>query len=131
MSVCNSNSNGGLGIKHCKLFNVRLLIKWAWKILNDHNSLWFSIFLFIYGDIKSMVLDPHWSFNNIYGEILGLPWSIILKMKGCLTIVSLANWEQVMRSIFIGIGGSVQNLFGPFSLFFSSLFPVLDSKSNI
>lgn len=38
-SICLPKEEGGLGVKHRGLFNLALLSKWKWQILNDDSSL--------------------------------------------------------------------------------------------
>lgn len=48
---------GGLGLKHCGTFNMALLSKWLWRMLNDHSPVWFEPLSFRYGNIRSKILD--------------------------------------------------------------------------
>lgn len=57
--VCKSKSDRGLGIKHCESFSLDLLNKWAWKIIDKHDSPWFQLLSFKYGNTKALMLDPN------------------------------------------------------------------------
>ncbi|XP_058756337.1 uncharacterized protein LOC131629577 [Vicia villosa] len=46
---------GGLGVKNSSLFNVALLNKWRWRILQGQDSLWFEVLKARYGDLSSNV----------------------------------------------------------------------------
>lgn len=39
-SVCNSVSEGGLGIKNLRTINTPLMGKWLWRFLTDKEALW-------------------------------------------------------------------------------------------
>lgn len=54
--MCKLKSQGGLGIKHCDMFNISLLCKWKWRILNEPNSIWSGLFLLRYEDINTKIL---------------------------------------------------------------------------
>lgn len=43
---------GGLGLKHVALFNIALLSKWRWRILNDEGDFWAGLLSYRYGNIK-------------------------------------------------------------------------------
>ncbi|XP_058775751.1 uncharacterized protein LOC131650025 [Vicia villosa] len=46
---------GGLWVKNIKLFNLALLSKWRWRILQGGNSLWLDVLKARYGDIVSQI----------------------------------------------------------------------------
>ena len=51
--VFHTKSEGGLGVKDLKLFNVSMLSKWAWKLLlGEGNSLWEKVVVSNYGSIN-------------------------------------------------------------------------------
>src|SRR3954470_17804214 len=52
-----SFDKGGLGVKNIALFNLALLFKWRWKILQGTDSLWFSILKARYGDLSYKMLS--------------------------------------------------------------------------
>jgi hypothetical protein len=41
--VCRPKSEGGLGVKDLKWFNVSLLAKWRWRLLVEDKSLWKNV----------------------------------------------------------------------------------------
>lgn len=50
---------GDLGIKHCGKFNLALLCKWKWRILNGVSASWFNLLSYRYGNIKRfMICEP-------------------------------------------------------------------------
>jgi hypothetical protein len=49
VDVCRSKECGGLGIKNLRLVNVSLLMKWRWRLLTTHESLWSSVLKAKYG----------------------------------------------------------------------------------
>ncbi|KAI5441474.1 hypothetical protein KIW84_010809 [Lathyrus oleraceus] len=55
--VCRPKKEGGLGVKHCRRFNLALLSKWKWCILNKNNSIWHEFLGFRYEDLASLVLQ--------------------------------------------------------------------------
>lgn len=53
--VCRSKELGGLGVKNLGLFNVALLLKWAWRILDRCDGLWSQVLASKYGDFYKAV----------------------------------------------------------------------------
>lgn len=47
--MCNSKSSSGLGVKDLRIFNLVLLSKWRWRILENVSSLWRDISSARYG----------------------------------------------------------------------------------
>lgn len=56
-TMCKSKVGWGLSLKYCEIFNVALLNKWAWKIVDKQDSWWFQLLSFKYGYIKGLLLD--------------------------------------------------------------------------
>ncbi|XP_058733926.1 uncharacterized protein LOC131605606 [Vicia villosa] len=54
--VCKPLEKGGLGLRSLEEFNIALLMKWRWRILNASNSLWYRILKARYVDVKVKVL---------------------------------------------------------------------------
>jgi len=48
-SICKSKEVGGLGVRRIREFNVALLGKWCWRLLEDRDSLWFRVLSARYG----------------------------------------------------------------------------------
>jgi len=48
-SICRSKEVGGLGVRRIREFNVALLGKWCWRLLEDRDSLWFRVLSGRYG----------------------------------------------------------------------------------
>ncbi|XP_058766322.1 uncharacterized mitochondrial protein AtMg00310-like [Vicia villosa] len=46
-------NKGGLGVKNIVLFNLALLNKWRWRIIQRQESLWFKVLNSRYGEISS------------------------------------------------------------------------------
>lgn len=57
LSVCKLMSEDGLGIKHCERFNLSLLSKWKWHILDKPKVIWYDLLSMRYGDIKAETLE--------------------------------------------------------------------------
>ena len=49
-NVLASHDKGGLGIGSLKAFNLALLQKWRWRLVNDPNLLWVKLIKSIHGD---------------------------------------------------------------------------------
>jgi hypothetical protein len=47
--VCQNKENGGLGVRRVREFNLSLLGKWCWRMLVDHEGLWFKVLVAKYG----------------------------------------------------------------------------------
>jgi hypothetical protein len=47
--VCRTKECGGLGVKNLRLVNVSLLMKWRWRLLTSHDSLWSLVLKAKYG----------------------------------------------------------------------------------
>jgi len=48
-SVCRSKEVGGLGVRSIREFNIALLGKWCWRILEEKDSLWFRVWRCVMG----------------------------------------------------------------------------------
>jgi len=48
-SICRGKEVGGLGVRRIREFNVALLGKWCWRLLEDRDSLWFRVLSARYG----------------------------------------------------------------------------------
>lgn len=48
--VCKLEDKGGLGIKDLRVFNLALVGKWVWRVLNSEEMLWVRILKSRYGD---------------------------------------------------------------------------------
>lgn len=57
-------SKGGLGVKHCDVFNRAQMFKWGWRILVEEDSLRNKVLSFNYGDIKNEIHDNSFSIVN-------------------------------------------------------------------
>lgn len=69
--VCKPNDQGGLGVKHYEMFNISLLSKWKWCILNEVNVLWSGFLSLRYEDIKYKMLDDVKLLVNINDSLWG------------------------------------------------------------
>ncbi|XP_058746295.1 uncharacterized protein LOC131619188 [Vicia villosa] len=87
--VCDSMDDGSLGIKRLEEFNLSLLTKWKWRILEDSNSIWYRMLKARYGDIKlRMVIEG--GKNDDYSS-KSVWWSDILSLdKRTVEDVSIA-----------------------------------------
>jgi hypothetical protein len=47
--ICKPKVDGGLGIRVLRLMNLRLLVKWRWKLLYDGNEVWKKVIVVKYG----------------------------------------------------------------------------------
>lgn len=57
--VCKPKHKGGLGIKNLYLFNLALLAKWRWRLLNGNNSdTWMRVLVERYGCVKPWFGNP-------------------------------------------------------------------------
>lgn len=78
--VCSSKEKGGLGIKILEEFNLALLSKWEWKILEDKKSLWKNVLKARYGAIEHQVM-----FENITSRTSTSSWWKDLIRSGATT----------------------------------------------
>lgn len=53
--ICLPVDKGGLGLRRLEDFNLALLLKWKWRILEATNSFWYSMLKERYGDVKLRV----------------------------------------------------------------------------
>jgi len=49
-ALCLHMKNGGLGVRRLKEFNFLLLGKWAWRMLEERESLWYNVLCAKYGE---------------------------------------------------------------------------------
>jgi len=47
--VCHPKNKGGLGVKDVRLFNLRHLVKWKWRLIHDDQCLWKWVLVDKYG----------------------------------------------------------------------------------
>jgi hypothetical protein len=47
--ICLNKEEGGLGVHRVKEFNLALLGKWCWRLLQETESLWFKVLASKYG----------------------------------------------------------------------------------
>lgn len=57
--MCSSKEKSGLDIKSLVEFNLALLSKWKWRILEDKKSLWKKVLKARYGSIEHQVLSEN------------------------------------------------------------------------
>ncbi|XP_058748653.1 uncharacterized protein LOC131621636 [Vicia villosa] len=55
-TVCKHHEDGGLGVKDLDLFNIALLTKWLWRLLNNHEPSWKGILEARYGTFHARIL---------------------------------------------------------------------------
>jgi len=86
-TVCSSKEVGGLGVRKIREFNLTLLGKWGWRLLEDTESLWFRVLSARYGveggRMKGGGVRLH------YGGVIRMPY---VGMSG-LTPMLVAQWE--------------------------------------
>jgi hypothetical protein len=61
--VCKEKLKGGLGVRDVRLFNVSLLAKWRWRLLQPGGSLWKEVLVARYGNYILHKVD--WSLHSI------------------------------------------------------------------
>lgn len=49
--ICLQRESGGLWVKRLMDFNVSLLGKWVWRVLEERESLWYKVFPARYGEV--------------------------------------------------------------------------------
>nr|KYP44579.1 Putative ribonuclease H protein At1g65750 family [Cajanus cajan] len=55
-TVCKPKESGGLGVRDLEIFNISLLGKWKWRMVNEPNALWVKVLEARYGEV-SLVSD--------------------------------------------------------------------------
>ncbi|XP_058757341.1 uncharacterized protein LOC131630579 [Vicia villosa] len=76
--VCTPIDKGGLGLKNLEVFNIAILCKWKWRILEESNSFWYRMLKARYGDIKLRMFleggkrDKYTSKSDWWSDILSL-----------------------------------------------------------
>ncbi|CAL5206048.1 unnamed protein product [Lathyrus oleraceus] len=86
-----------LGVKHCSLFNLALLNKWKWHILNDDSSLWSGFLSCRYGDVKWEVLG-----RACKSRKTSLWWKDLCLVGEPVGSSSLINWFSSSISCKLG-----------------------------
>ncbi|CAK8538809.1 unnamed protein product [Lathyrus sativus] len=122
-NVCCSKKDGGLGVKYYGKFNLALLGKWKWRILNEENSLRTNLLSCRYGDIKRVILS-HPSFCS--RSKISLWWRDICSI-GVSDSDHASNWFSSTISLKLGSGHFLEfwNDCWIGATPFSSLFPDL------
>lgn len=71
--VCKPKTEGGLGVRDLRVFNLALLGKWRWRLLSDGSSLWRDIIVARYGRevlrSPSLLEAPHQGWLQLGGGI--------------------------------------------------------------
>lgn len=49
--VCKNKNIGGLGIRDLGSFNIVLIRKWMWRLINEPNSIWVTVLKSKYGEV--------------------------------------------------------------------------------
>jgi len=71
-TVCSSKEVGGLGVRSIKEFNVALLGKWCWRLLENRDSLWYRVLASRYGVVGGHVLDGGRDVSTWWRDIFAL-----------------------------------------------------------
>ncbi|XP_058726363.1 uncharacterized protein LOC131597703 [Vicia villosa] len=87
--VCLPVDKGGLGLRCLEDFNLALLIKWKWRIMETSNSLWYRMLRVRYEDIKlRLVIEggrrDHYSSKSVW-------WSGVISLKKILPTIFFVN----------------------------------------
>jgi len=56
-SVCVPKKEGGLGVRRLREFNLSLLGKWCWRMLNDKKGLWYRVLKARYGEVEGRLRE--------------------------------------------------------------------------
>jgi len=51
-TICLRKEQGGLGVKRLREFNLALLRKWCWRMLEEKGSLWNEVLCACYGEVR-------------------------------------------------------------------------------
>ncbi|GAU27776.1 hypothetical protein TSUD_215870 [Trifolium subterraneum] len=54
--ICLPKNRGGLGVKNLELFNIALLSKWKWRLLDEGDTIWAGLLRFRYGHLSTKIL---------------------------------------------------------------------------
>ncbi|XP_058776651.1 uncharacterized protein LOC131650971 [Vicia villosa] len=101
-TICLPKSAGGLGVKHCEIFNRALMSKWGWKIMAETGSLWQDVLTFKYGDIKGAIRADDSPSVNPKHSLWWRDLCILLGVWGAET-----NWFRKCISCRIGNGADI------------------------
>lgn len=102
-TVCLPKEFGGLGVKHCGLFNLALLSKWKWKILNGGSALWSDIIAARYGNVNLAMFG-----GPCVSRKVSLWWRDVCAIWEPLNIDHLhSNWFSSSVSCKLGNGRSL------------------------
>lgn len=123
--VCQPKEEGGLGVKDIEAFNNALLMKWRWRMLNEHGSLWLRVLKAKYGACNR-ALEPIIATNGSWW------WQDLMRV--CVRDVDLFA-ENV--KIKVGDGGKTSFWHdrwageeGPLKQKFERLFSVSEFKDS-
>jgi hypothetical protein len=99
--LCLQRENKGLGVRRLKEFNLSLLGKWVWMILEERGSLWYRVLSVKYGEERGRLyfgggggsvlvaklesyyygggmLDDRWLLDNISRQV-GMGFYVVLE----------------------------------------------------
>lgn len=91
--LCMSKENGGLGFKSFNEFNVALLFKWIWRILQGSNSLWVKVLTTRYVSLKHILLSTGTRRNPKSSSAW---WSYILQIVSNMSFMLDFSYSDFM-----------------------------------
>ena len=71
-TVCRRKEVGGLGVRRIREFNLALLGKWCWRVLEDRESLWFRVLSARYGEDEGRLRGGGWEASDWWRVISSL-----------------------------------------------------------
>lgn len=120
--LCTTKKGVVLGVKYFERFNIALLRKWNWRILNEKDVIWSELIAYMYGDINDKILDAIEPNNGIRD----LLWWKDVRSFG-LSLIDEQHWFFNNNTCKLGNGKLIDfwkyKWMGPESL--SSLFSSL------
>jgi len=124
-TVCLKRENGGLGVKRLREFNISLLGKWVWRVLEDRESLWNVVLRAKYGEVGGRVC-----FCEGVGSIW---WRHINQIRSG---VGMLDTRWLLDNIVRKVGDGCHTLFWedpwlddvPLAVIFSRLFELSNFK---
>jgi len=96
-SICLPKEEGGLGLRRLLQFNLSLLGKWCWRILNEQDGPWYRVFKARYGEEGGQLKEG--------GADYSVWWKMVSGIRSGVGTRKGSWFEENVRRV-VGSGGN-------------------------